>query len=135
MILGGKSFDFFSSSGHKRFRRLTTRRINSHKALSTHIGSIEDIVITTLEEWSRRDQPILFADETNRVAFKVIITIFLGSACDASVIAEIEKHYTCLFNGLFCSAINIPGFTFHKAVKARKMLVKFIQGVFVKSTR
>ncbi|KAL4339765.1 hypothetical protein GQ457_08G025520 [Hibiscus cannabinus] len=153
MILGGKSFDFFLSSGHKQFRRLTTSRINGHEALSTHIGSIEDIVITTLQEWSRRDQPILFTDETNSVAFKVIITIFLGSACDASVMAEMEKHYTCLFNGLFCSAINIPGFAFHKAVKvslknpcmkiynlckcmiscclhqARKMLVKIIQGV------
>ncbi|KAK8614217.1 hypothetical protein V6N13_122586 [Hibiscus sabdariffa] len=127
LILGGKPSDFFSSGGHKRFRSLTTSQINGHEALATHIGRIEEIVISTLEELSRTNQPVQFLHEMNRVAFKVIMTIFLGSASDGSIIAEMEEHYTYLFRGLFSTTINIPGFAFHRALHARKMLIKIIQ--------
>ncbi|XWS49598.1 hypothetical protein CRYUN_Cryun12cG0016900 [Craigia yunnanensis] len=129
ILLGEKLLDYISSSGHKRFRRLTTSGLNGHQALSTYIGSIEEIVITTLEEWTKTNQPIQFSTEMNKIAFKVIMTIFLGSGSDDSVIASMEKYYTYLFNGLFCTPVNIPGFAFHRALKARKMLIKIIQAV------
>ncbi|XVF13588.1 hypothetical protein REPUB_Repub08aG0220300 [Reevesia pubescens] len=131
LILGGKPFDYITSSGHKRFRRLTTSRINGHESLTTFIECIEEIVITTLEELTKTNQPIQFSTEMNRIAFKVIMTIFLGSATDDSVVASMEKHYSCLFQGLFCTTVNIPGFAYHRALKARKMLVKIIQAVLV----
>ncbi|KAE8677567.1 defensin-like protein [Hibiscus syriacus] len=129
LILGGQSSDFFLSMGHKRFRSLTTSQINGHEALSKHIGCIDEIVITTLEELSTRNQPVQFLHEMNKVAFKVIMTIFLGSACDGSIIAEMEEYYSHLFCGLFSSPINIPGFAFHRTLNARKMLIKIIQSV------
>ncbi|KAK8498313.1 hypothetical protein V6N12_055832 [Hibiscus sabdariffa] len=126
LILGGKPSDFFSSGGHKRFRSLTTSQINGHEALATHIGRIEEIVISTLEELSRTNQPVQFLHEMNRVAFKVIMTIFLGSASDGSIIAEMEEHYTYLFRGLFSTTINIPGFAFHRALHG---IIDFIKEV------
>ncbi|KAK8998632.1 hypothetical protein V6N11_084019 [Hibiscus sabdariffa] len=81
LIFGGKSSDFFLSGGHKRFRSLATSQINGHEALSTHIGRIEEIVISTLEELSRTNQPVQFLQEMNRVAFKarkMLIKIIQG---------------------------------------------------------
>lgn len=60
LILGGKPLCFISSSGHKRFRRLTSGHINGHDTLSKYIETIEEVVFTTLEEWTRTDQPIEF---------------------------------------------------------------------------
>ncbi|OMO55023.1 Cytochrome P450 [Corchorus capsularis] len=131
LILGGKKFDFISSSGHKRFRRLTAG-LNGHESLSTYIRIVEEIVISKLEEWGGKiNQPIDFQSEMNKIAFKVIMTIFLGSASDDLVIDSMEKYYKELVNGLLSTAVNIPGFAFHKALKARKMLVKSIKDVLV----
>ncbi|KAB2014267.1 hypothetical protein E1A91_D09G221200v1 [Gossypium mustelinum] len=103
LVLDGMPSDHISGSGHKRFHRLTTR-------------SVEEIVTSALEECSKMKEPILFFHEMNKIAFN-------------TVIASMEKSYTDLFSGLFCTPINSPGFAYHKAVKARKKLVKEIQGV------
>ncbi|MBA0651446.1 hypothetical protein Goklo_018770 [Gossypium klotzschianum] len=88
----------------------------SHSQRTAHIGSVEEIVTSALEECSKMKEPILFFHEMNKIAFN-------------TVIASMEKSYTDLFSGLFCTPINSPGFAYHKAVKARKKLVKEIQGV------
>ncbi|XP_052874607.1 beta-amyrin 11-oxidase-like [Gossypium arboreum] len=129
LVLDGMPSDYISGSGHKRFHRLTTSSLTRNEPLSLHIGSVEEIVTNALEECSKMKEPILFFHEMNKIAFKVIMTMFLGYATDDTVIASMEKSYTDLFSGLFCTPINIPGFAYHKAVKARKKLVKEIQGV------
>ncbi|KAK8560820.1 hypothetical protein V6N13_026255 [Hibiscus sabdariffa] len=129
LVYNGISFDHISSSGNRWFRRLTTSSLNQQESLSSYVGKIEEIVIGSLEEWSRMKQPILFFPEVNKISFKVMMAIFLGSATDDTVIATMEKYYTDVFGGLFCTPINIPGFAYNRAVKAREMLVKGIQGV------
>ncbi|KAH1089642.1 hypothetical protein J1N35_016899 [Gossypium stocksii] len=129
LVLDGMPSDYISGSGHRRFHRLTTSSLTRNEPLSLHIGSVEEIVTSALEECSKMKEPILFFHEMNKIAFKVIMTMFLGYATDDTVIASMEKSYTDLFSGLFCTPINIPGFAYHKAVKARKKLVKEIQGV------
>ncbi|PPR85695.1 hypothetical protein GOBAR_AA34995 [Gossypium barbadense] len=129
LVLDGMPSDYISGSGHKRFHRLTTSSLTRNEPLSLHIGSVEEIVTNALEECSKMKEPILFFHEMNKIAFKVIMTMFLGYATDDTVIASMEKSFTDLFSGLFCTPINIPGFAYHKAVKARKKLVKEIQGV------
>ncbi|KAK8338020.1 hypothetical protein V6Z12_A09G223700, partial [Gossypium hirsutum] len=121
--------DYISGSGHKQFYRLTTSSLTRNKPLSLHVGSVEEIVTNALEECSKMKEPILFFHEMNKIAFKVIMTMFLGYATNDTVIASMEKSYTDLFSGLFCTPINIPGFAYHKVVKARKKQVKEIQGV------
>ncbi|XWS49599.1 hypothetical protein CRYUN_Cryun12cG0017000 [Craigia yunnanensis] len=127
-LTGKKSFHSIPNSEHKRLRRLTTAPINGHEALAMYIGYIEDIVINSLDEWSSMKEPIEFLKDTRKVAFKVITHIFVGSSAE-SIIGSVEKHYTDLNYGLKSAAINIPGFAFYKALKARNMLIKILQGV------
>ncbi|XVE57482.1 hypothetical protein DITRI_Ditri04bG0094300 [Diplodiscus trichospermus] len=127
-LTGKKSFHSIPNSEHKRLRRLTTAPINGHEALAMYIGYIEDIVIHSLDEWASMKEPIEFLKEMRKVAFKVITHIFVGSSAE-SILGTVEKYYTDLNYGLKSAAINIPGFAFHKALKARNMLIKILQGV------
>ncbi|XP_039007415.1 ent-kaurenoic acid oxidase 2-like [Hibiscus syriacus] len=130
LVCNGTPLDCISSSVNKWFRRLTAATgLNQQESLSSYIGSIEEIVIGTLEEWSKTNKPILFFPEVNKIAFKVMMTIFLGSGTNDTSIESMEKYYTDVFGGLFCMPINIPGFAYNRAVKAREMLMKGIRGV------
>ncbi|GMI71753.1 ENT-KAURENOIC ACID OXYDASE 1, cytochrome P450, family 88, subfamily A, polypeptide 3 [Hibiscus trionum] len=65
----------------------------------------------------------------NKISFKVFMNIFLGSGTNDTVIASMENYYTHVLSGLFSTPLKIPGFAYHRAVKARKMLEKDVQGV------
>ncbi|TYH03611.1 hypothetical protein ES288_A09G233200v1 [Gossypium darwinii] len=127
LILGNVPFDYMSS--HRRFHRLVTTVLNQHQPPSSHLGTIEKIVINTLEEWSKMKEPILFVPEVNKFVFKLIIAIFLGSGTDDNQIASMEEYYRKVYYGLHTTPINIPGFAYHRAVQARKVLVNKIRGV------
>ncbi|XP_022738013.1 beta-amyrin 11-oxidase-like [Durio zibethinus] len=126
--LGGKkSLYGISNSEHKRLRRLTTDPINGHVALALYIGHIEDIVIPSLEDLASKNHSIKFFNEMKQIGIKVIAQIFLGSTQEDLVLSSMVKYYTELFPGVLSMPINLPGFTFHRALKARKKLVKTIQ--------
>ncbi|XP_039060047.1 ent-kaurenoic acid oxidase 1-like [Hibiscus syriacus] len=52
-LIGKKSFIGISYEEHKRLRRLTAAPVNGHEALSIYIPYIEEIVISTLDKWSK----------------------------------------------------------------------------------
>ncbi|XP_021890083.1 beta-amyrin 11-oxidase-like [Carica papaya] len=127
-LTGKRSFHSVSHAEHKRLRKLTSSPISGHTALSTYIPCMEDIAMTSLDEWASMQRPIEFLNEMRKAAFKVITHIWLGSH-DDSTRKLMEKYYIDFSCGLKAVAINIPGFAFHKALKARKKLVEILQGV------
>ncbi|MBA0713764.1 hypothetical protein Golax_012778, partial [Gossypium laxum] len=129
LILGDDHVPFDYISSHKRLHRLLTTALNQHQPPSSHLGTIENIVINTLEEWSKMKEPILFVPEVNKFVFKLIIAILLGSGTDDTQIASMEEYYRKVYYGLHTTPINIPGFAYHRAVQARKVLVNRIRGV------
>ncbi|XVF41648.1 hypothetical protein PTKIN_Ptkin01aG0297000 [Pterospermum kingtungense] len=124
-LAGSKSLHGVSNSEHKRLRRLITAPVTGTEALSIYIGYIEDIVISSLQEWANKDSPIEFLNELKRISFKVIMKIFMGSADFMS--ESMTKYFTDLFQGFVALEINIPGFAFHRALKARQILVNLIK--------
>ncbi|XP_017624666.2 beta-amyrin 11-oxidase-like [Gossypium arboreum] len=122
--LGGKkSLYGISNSEHRRLRRLIADPINGHQALALYIGHIEDIVITSLEELATMNRPIKFFNEMKTIALKGIAKVSLGSTQDSSLWSMV-KYFTELSPGILSMPINIPGFAFHRALKAKKQLVK-----------
>ncbi|XWS49229.1 hypothetical protein CRYUN_Cryun13aG0146000 [Craigia yunnanensis] len=124
-LVGTKSLHGVSNSEHRHLRRLITAPINGHEALSMYIGYIEDIVTSSLQEWANKNSPIEFLNELKKISFKVITQIFMGSTDSMS--ESMTKYYTDLFKGFAAVEINVPGFAFHRALKARKILVSIIQ--------
>ncbi|RDY08724.1 Beta-amyrin 11-oxidase, partial [Mucuna pruriens] len=130
MALSGKrSFHGISNVEHKRLRRLTTAPITGHEALSTYIGLIENVAVNLLEDLSIMDTPCEFLTEMRKFAFKVITTIFMGSHAHCVDLPLLDNLYTHLIQGMKSLPINLPGFAFYKALKARKKLMKLLQGL------
>nr|QDZ36308.1 CYP88A108 [Melia azedarach] len=126
-LLGKKTLAL-SNEEHKRLRKLTTNPFRGDKALTMYVGYIEDIVVDLLDEWAGMKKPIVFLFEMRKLAFKVIGHIVFGTTSD-HLLELMEQYYTDLLLGLRSPAINIPGFAFYRALKARKLLVKLLQDV------
>ncbi|KAI6702948.1 hypothetical protein NL676_012084 [Syzygium grande] len=126
-LIGKKSFIGISYEEHKRLRRLTAAPVNGHEALSLYIGYIEENVISALDKWSKMGQ-IEFLTELRKLTFRIIMYIFLSSESEP-VMEALEREYTTLNHGVRAMAINLPGFAYHKALKARKKLVAIFQSI------
>ncbi|KAL6883780.1 hypothetical protein ACP4OV_011194 [Aristida adscensionis] len=129
-LMGRKSFMNLPYEEHRRLRKLTAAPINGFDALSTYLGFIDRTVVSTLRRWSEAGE-IVFLTELRRMTFKIIVQIFMSAIDDATMLA-LEKSYTDFKYGIRAMAINIPGFAFHRAFKARKKLVLVLQGVLSK---
>ncbi|XWS56836.1 hypothetical protein CRYUN_Cryun09bG0119700 [Craigia yunnanensis] len=126
-LIGKKSFIGISYEEHKRLRRLTAAPVNGHEALSIYIPYIEENVIYALDKWSKMGE-IEFLTQLRKLTFRIIMYIFLSSESEV-VMEALEREYTTLNYGVRAMAINIPGFAYHKALKARKNLVAVFQSV------
>lgn len=126
-LIGRKSFIGISYEEHKRLRRLTATPVNGHESLSLYMGYIEENVISALDKWSKMGQ-IEFLTELRKLTFRIIMYIFLSSESEPALEA-LEREYTTLNYGVRAMAINLPGFAYHKALKARKNLVAIFQSI------
>ncbi|KAK7303619.1 hypothetical protein RJT34_14529 [Clitoria ternatea] len=126
-LIGKKSFIQMPFEEHKRLRRLTSSSINGMEALSLYLTYIEDCVKTSLEKWATMGQ-IEFLTQIRKLTFRIIMHIFLSSESDP-VMEALEREYTALNHGVRAMQINIPGFAYHKAFKARKNLVAIFQSI------
>ncbi|XP_073038911.1 ent-kaurenoic acid oxidase 2-like [Primulina eburnea] len=126
-LIGKNSFVGIFDEEHRRLRKLTSAPVNGQDALSVYLKYIEDNVVSALEKWAEIGQ-IEFLTELRKLTFKIIMYIFLSSESEA-VMETLEREYTALNYGIRAMAINIPGFSYHKALKARKKLVAVLQGI------
>ncbi|XP_072970343.1 ent-kaurenoic acid oxidase-like [Typha angustifolia] len=126
-LIGRKSFIGITQDEHKWLRKLTATPINGYEALTTYLQFIEETVVSTLERWAMMGE-IEFLTELRRFTFRIIMKIFLSKEGD-SIIEPLEKVYTDLNYGMRAMAINLPGFAYHRALKARKKLVAVLQTV------
>ncbi|KAK7246201.1 hypothetical protein RIF29_41061 [Crotalaria pallida] len=124
-LMGKKSFVSIPYEEHRRLRRLTSASINGYEALSVYITFIEENVKSSLDKWSNMGE-IEFLTEMRKLTFKVIMHIFFGAASE-TIMQGLEKEYTALNYGIRAMRVNIPGFAFHKALKARKNLLVIFQ--------
>lgn len=126
-LIGKNSFVGIFDEEHRRLRKLTSAPVNGQEALSVYLKYIEDNVILALENWAEMGQ-IEFLTELRKLTFRIIMYIFLSSESE-DVMETLEREYTALNYGVRAMAINIPGFSYHKALKARKKLVAVLQGI------
>lgn len=114
-LIGKRSFVGIIHEEHKRLRRLTSKPINGHEALSSYLKFIEETVISTLDQWSSMGQ-IQFLTELRKLTFRIIMHIFVSSESE-SMMEAMERVYTDLNYGMRAMAINLPGFAYHRALK------------------
>ncbi|KAM7490022.1 hypothetical protein LguiA_032943 [Lonicera macranthoides] len=126
-LIGKNSFISISYEEHKRLRRITAAPVNGHDALSMYVPYIEESVVSALDRWANMGQ-IEFLTQLRKLTFRIIVHIFLGAESE-QVMQALERNYTTLNHGVRAMAINIPGFAYHRALKARKNIVAIFQSV------
>ncbi|XP_059428646.1 beta-amyrin 11-oxidase-like [Corylus avellana] len=131
ILAGIKGLQDTSIVEHKRLRHKIANPINGHKALALYVKHIEDVAINSLDGWASMNKPFELFTEMKRAIFKVMTDIFMGSVSD-STFSTTQNLFNDFFQGLVSMAIDIPGFAFHKAFKARKELVKILQSILDK---
>lgn len=132
-LVGKRGLHGVSNQEHKRLRQLIAAPVAGQEALSLFIGYIEDIARTTFDTWASKDEPIQLLTEMRKTAFKVMMNIIMGNEInDEKSLDHMEHEYTVLSNGLKSMAVNLPGFAYHRALKARKSLVKTFAAIVCK---
>ncbi|KAK6919872.1 Cytochrome P450 [Dillenia turbinata] len=126
-LMGKKSFIVIPSEEHKRLRKITSAPVNGLEALTVYMKYIEANVKSALNMWTTMGE-IEFLTELRRLTFRVIIQIFLSEE-DEHVVKSLEREYTAFNGGIRAMAIDLPGFAYHKALRARKNLVAKFQEV------
>nr|ALR74629.1 gibberellin biosynthesis-related protein KAO1 [Salvia miltiorrhiza] len=126
-LIGKNSFVAISDEEHRWLRKLTAAPVNGHEVLSLYMKYIEDNVIVALERWAGMGK-MEFLTELRKLTFRIIMYIFLSSESE-QVMEVMEREYTMLNYGVRAMAINIPGFAYHSALKARKRLVAVLQSI------
>ncbi|GJN01133.1 hypothetical protein PR202_ga18372 [Eleusine coracana subsp. coracana] len=128
-LIGPKSFMAMPYEEHRRPHKLTAAPINVFDALTTYLGFIDRTVTASLCSLSSsQSNQIEFLTELRRMTFKIIVQIFLGGASDATMRA-LERSCTDLNYGMSAMAIDLPGFAYYKALRARKKLVAVLQSM------
>ncbi|KAL6629341.1 hypothetical protein ACP70R_029106 [Stipagrostis hirtigluma subsp. patula] len=133
-LIGRKSFINISPEEHRRLRKLTAAPINGYDALTTYLGFIDHTVASALRRWSAADEPVEFLTELRRMTFSIIMHIFMGGGgggggTPGTTEEALERSYRELNYGMRAMAINVPGFAYHRALGARRKLVRVLQGV------
>ncbi|CAK8560066.1 unnamed protein product [Lathyrus sativus] len=96
--------------------------------LTNHPHFLKKAKEFSLEEVSSMKHPVELLKEVKKVSFTAIVHVFMGS-CNHNVVKKIESLFEDLMNGLNSLPINVPGFTFHKALKAQEKIVKILEPV------
>ncbi|KAL1192324.1 Abietadienol/abietadienal oxidase [Cardamine amara subsp. amara] len=134
----------FQSSYPKSFRDLVgkdgvitvhgaqQRRLHSiassmmrHDQLKTHF--LEDIPSVMLETLSnfKDGEVVLLQDVCRKVAIHLMVNQLLGVSTESEV-DEMSRLFSDFVDGCLSVPINLPGFTYHKAMKARNEIISKI---------
>nr|GMD38189.1 ent-kaurenoic acid oxidase 1 [Ipomoea batatas] len=126
-LVGKKSFVNLVDEEHKRMRKITSAPINGHEALSLYFVTIEENVKSHLEKWADMGE-MEFARQLPTLFFRVIMHIFVSSEVD-HILTALLKEYYFMNRGLKAMAINIPGFIYHRGLKARRRIKAVLQKI------
>ncbi|XP_010471395.1 PREDICTED: abietadienol/abietadienal oxidase-like [Camelina sativa] len=134
----------FQSSYPKSFRDLVgkdgvitvhgdqQRRLHSiassmmrHDQLKTHF--LEDIPVVMLQTLSnfKDGEVVLLQDLCRKVAIHLMVNQLLGVSSESEV-NEMSQLFSDFVDGCLSVPIDLPGFTYHKAMKARKEIIRKI---------
>ncbi|KAI4379702.1 hypothetical protein MLD38_005964 [Melastoma candidum] len=127
-LVGPKSFHNLSNAEHRHYRRLTASVISGSETLSGYMAHIEEVMISSLESWSEEGRAVEFATEMKKVGFNAVLPFVCGPF--AVTFAErMMKLLDEVIDGIGLLNINLPGFKFHKALKARLELTEILREV------
>lgn len=125
----GRSLFLQDGEEHKRNRKLLMPTFHS-SALHHYFETMKIIIQSYLEKWEK-DKNFTWFDELKQMTFEIASVLLLGGER-----GENNRYLSQLFSelsaGLFTLPINLPGTSYHKALKSRDLLLSHIEKEVIK---
>ncbi|MCD9646508.1 hypothetical protein HAX54_036394 [Datura stramonium] len=122
-----RTFHGVTRQQHKLLRQITSSSIIGHEALSMYVDYIKEIAVAAFDKWSSREEPIELLTEMRKYASQVIMTVIMGTKIDDKWFDMAETEFSVFVDGIFALPVDLPGFSYHRALKARENLTKIFQ--------
>ncbi|XP_059299216.1 ent-kaurenoic acid oxidase 1-like isoform X2 [Lycium ferocissimum] len=122
-----RTFHGVTRQQHKLLRQITTGSIIGHEALSVYVDYIRKIAIASFDKLASRKDPIELLTEMRKYASQVIMTVIMGTQIDQKWFDVVETEFSVFVDGIFALPVDLPGFSYHRALKARENLTKIFQ--------
>ncbi|XP_019254988.1 PREDICTED: beta-amyrin 11-oxidase-like [Nicotiana attenuata] len=112
------------SNQEDKKRRMRSNLIQSHGGSLFFQLDINETVKNSFEKWASTEKPIEFLAEMKKTTFEVLMRILIGDEVAQDLLDVVFKENTFLIRGFLGIPINIPGFDYNRANKARGAIVK-----------
>ncbi|KAL3683755.1 hypothetical protein R1sor_001777 [Riccia sorocarpa] len=126
-LLGPHSLAVQTGDNHKLLRRYLNRFFD-HTAMSRYIPGVNRIAMRHLtSHWQGKEQ-LVGLEMTLLYTFSVICNLAV-SLKEGPLMDKIREEFHTWAQGGFSVPINLPGFRYYKALKARKSILKVLDGL------
>ncbi|XP_031387717.1 abscisic acid 8'-hydroxylase 2 isoform X1 [Punica granatum] len=119
-MIGPNALFFHQGAYHSRLKRLVQASFVP-SALKGSVSEIEQIILNFLPSW-KDNCTINTLQEMKMYAFDVAILTAFGERMEREMETRIKQLYQRLEKGYNSMPLDLPGTSFHKAMKARKLL-------------
>ncbi|KAL2482449.1 Ent-kaurenoic acid oxidase 1 [Forsythia ovata] len=120
-IVGRTSLVAVDGDSHTRVRSYVLRATNQPDSLRSITLAIQPRVTTALQSWAKKGRITLFK-EAKKVTFENIGKYF-ASFEPGPVLDNLDELFKGLVKGFRATPINLPGTTYHHALKCRKKVM------------
>ncbi|CAI9281382.1 unnamed protein product [Lactuca saligna] len=117
-LVGKMSLVAVHGKAHLRIRSFVIRSINQPDALRRIAIAVQPRMISALQSWVKRDK-ITSYDEIKKVSFENICKYF-ASFEHGPTLHQLKEHLSGMLTGFRAYPLNIPGFTFYRALQCRR---------------
>lgn len=108
---------------HRKLHAIAASQLTSEKLKCNFIVDIQIILQRTMGTWKNRE--MFFEDECKKLAMSLMANQLLGVSTEDEI-NEMSTHFTDFLHGILSIPINISGFAYFKAMKARCILISKI---------
>ncbi|XP_058109600.1 abscisic acid 8'-hydroxylase 2-like isoform X2 [Magnolia sinica] len=127
-MIGPQAIFFQQGDYHSRLKKLVQASFLP-SSIRGSVSDIETLVLKFLPSWE--NNTINTLHEMKRFAFDVAMLSVFGPNADLET-DGIKELYRCLERGYNSMPLNLPGTSFHKAMKARKLLQEMLRTLIEK---
>ncbi|KAL3684849.1 hypothetical protein R1sor_002871 [Riccia sorocarpa] len=132
-LLGPESLLIQSGERHK-LARLHINRFFDHTAISRYLHGVNLQAIRHFaDHWQGKEQ-LVALDVINLYTLSIICNLLM-SLEDGPLMDKFLAEFDIFTKGAFCLPINLPGFQYNKALKARKSLLEMLDGLLEQRRR
>ncbi|MED6170628.1 hypothetical protein PIB30_032913 [Stylosanthes scabra] len=120
-----------SSEDLRRFRRVVTSPIMGYNALMMFLERMEIMAVQSLEDMASKtmeEGSVELVKETKALSLRVILHVFMGSY-NQNIMQQVIHLFYLVDQGLLSLPLNFPGFTYYRALRSRRKLIKIVKSV------